>query len=46
MQDMFTGKNSLSPANKLLIRCTWAGTSAFTTSGYGSDSDWAPGSCA
>jgi len=34
--------NSLSAANKLSIRCAWAGTSAFT-SAYGSS--WAPGSC-
>ena len=35
---------SLSNANKLLIRCAWAGTSAFASAGYGSS--WAPGSCA
>ena len=35
--------NSLSNANKLLIRCAWAGTSAFTSAGYGSS--WGPGSC-
>eukprot|EP00964_Phaeocystis_antarctica_P037461 scaffold21386_cov55-Phaeocystis_antarctica.AAC.1 len=34
--------NSLSDANKLLIRCAWAGTSAFTSQ-YGSS--WGPGSC-
>eukprot|EP00964_Phaeocystis_antarctica_P164741 scaffold143429_cov48-Phaeocystis_antarctica.AAC.1 len=34
------GANSLSNANKLLIRCAWAGTSAFP---YGSS--WGPGSC-
>ena len=28
------GKNSLSNANKLLIRCAWAGTSALATAGY------------
>eukprot|EP00964_Phaeocystis_antarctica_P066715 scaffold40374_cov61-Phaeocystis_antarctica.AAC.1 len=36
--------NSLSAANKLLIRCAWAGTSAFASAGYGSS--WGPGSCA
>ena len=35
--------NSLSNANKLLIRCAWAGTSAFASAGYGSS--WGPGSC-
>jgi hypothetical protein len=35
--------NSLSAANKLLIRCAWAGTPAFASAGYGSS--WAPGSC-
>ena len=35
--------DSLSTANKLLIRCAWAGTSAFASAGYGST--WAPGSC-
>jgi len=40
---MFYGANSLSNANKLLIRCAWAGTSAFASAGYGSD--WGPGSC-
>merc|ERR1712194_157925 len=35
--------NSLSDANKRLIRCAWAGTSAFASAGYGSD--WGPGSC-
>ena len=34
---------SLSNANKLLIRCAWAGTSAFATAGYGSN--WGSGSC-
>ena len=34
---------SLSDANKLLIRCAWAGTSAFASAGYGSS--WGPGSC-
>jgi len=34
---------SLSAANKLLIRCAWAGTSAFTSAGYGSS--WGPGTC-
>ena len=35
--------NSLSNANKLLIRCAWAGTSAFASAGYGSS--WGPGTC-
>ena len=35
--------NSLSAANKLIIRCAWAGTPAFASAGYGSG--WAPGSC-
>ena len=33
----------MSDANKLLIRCAWAGTSAFASSGYGSS--WGPGTC-
>ena len=32
--------NSLSAANKLRIRCAWAGTPAFASAGYGSG--WAP----
>ena len=36
--------NALSAANKLLIRCAWAGTSAFASAGYGSS--WGPGNCA
>ena len=40
---MFEGAASLSAANKLLIRCAWAGTSAFASAGYGSS--WAQGSC-
>jgi len=44
MQWMFQGANSLSAANKLLIRCAWAGTAAFAYAGY--DSSWAPGNCA
>eukprot|EP00964_Phaeocystis_antarctica_P096613 scaffold62890_cov81-Phaeocystis_antarctica.AAC.2 len=35
--------SSLSDANKLLIRCAWAGTSAFASAGYGSS--WGLGSC-
>ena len=31
---------SLSDANKLLIRCVWAGNSAFASAGYGES--WAP----
>merc|ERR1712085_164198 len=41
---MFYDANSLSAANKLLIRCAWAGTSAFASAGYGSS--WGPGNCA
>merc|ERR1712194_459906 len=44
MRYMFEGANSLSDANKRLIRCAWAGTSAFASAGYGSS--WGPGSCA
>jgi len=44
MKAMFSGANSLSAANKLLIRCAWAGTSAFASAGYGSS--WGPGICA
>jgi surface protein len=33
----------LSAANKLLIRCAWAGTATFASAGYGSG--WAPGTC-
>jgi len=44
MDYMFSNANSLSDANKLLIRCAWAGTSAFASAGYGSS--WGPGSCA
>eukprot|EP00964_Phaeocystis_antarctica_P006362 scaffold3454_cov68-Phaeocystis_antarctica.AAC.4 len=35
--------HSLSDANKLLIRCAWAGNLAFDSE-Y--DSSWGPGSCA
>merc|ERR1711935_1225698 len=41
---MFRGASSLSGANKLLIRCAWAGNSAFASAGYGSSS-WGSGSC-
>jgi len=40
---MFEEANSLSNANKLLIRCAWAGTLAFEQAGY--DSLWGPGNC-
>merc|ERR1719424_73412 len=43
MGNMFKSADSLSDANKLLIRCAWAGTSAFASAGYGLN--WAPGSC-
>jgi len=43
MYAMFAGASALSTANKLLIRCAWAGTPAFARFGYGSS--WAPGSC-
>jgi len=39
---IFEEANSLSNANKLLIRCAWAGNSAFD---YEYDSNWGPGSC-
>merc|ERR1712086_360848 len=32
---MFHSASSLSGANKLLIRCAWAGNSAFASAGYG-----------
>merc|ERR1712194_32607 len=44
MQEMFHNANSLSDANKLLLRCAWTGTSAFASAGYGSS--WGPGICA
>jgi len=44
MASMFAATPSLSDANKLLIRCAWAGTSAFASAGHGSS--WGPGSCA
>merc|ERR1711935_116245 len=44
MSYMFYYANSLSAANKRLIRCAWAGTSAFASAGYGSS--WGPGTCA
>ena len=34
----------MSDANKLLIRCAWAGNAAFVSAGYDA-SDWGPGSC-
>ena len=43
MQSMFNAATSLSAANKLLIRCAWAGTSAFASAGYGLS--WAAGTC-
>jgi len=51
MNRMFNDANSLSAANKLLIRCAWVGTAAFDSAGYVSSwapyvSGWAPGSCA
>ena len=36
---------SLSDANKRLIRCAWAGTSAFASCGYNSCSGWGSGTC-
>jgi len=44
MRSMFRYASAFSDANKLLIRCAWAGTSAFASAGYGSS--WGPGSCA
>jgi len=43
MHYMFDNANALSAANKLRIRCAWAGTPAFASAGYGSS--WGPGSC-
>merc|ERR1740124_844575 len=43
MVQMFHNAASLSDANKLLIRCAWAGNSAFASAGYGSS--WVLGSC-
>eukprot|EP00964_Phaeocystis_antarctica_P107658 scaffold72338_cov51-Phaeocystis_antarctica.AAC.1 len=43
MRYMFNAAPSLSDANKLLIRCAWAGTPAFASAGYGSS--WGPGTC-
>jgi len=43
MAEMFGDANSLSSANKLLIRCAWAGTLAFEQAGY--DLLWGPGNC-
>merc|ERR1711935_310401 len=46
MNAMFYSASSLSGANKLLIRCAWAGNSAFASAGYGSSSySWGSGSC-
>jgi len=42
MSQMFRNANSLSAANKLLIRCAWTYNTEFT-SRYGSS--WAPGIC-
>merc|ERR1712106_91395 len=44
MRSMFRYASAFSDANKLLIRCAWAGTSAFDSAGYGSS--WGPGNCA
>ena len=38
-----TQATPVSAANKLIIRCAWAGTPVFASAGYGSN--WAPGSC-
>merc|ERR1719247_2352131 len=42
MSDTFDGTSALSDANKLLIRCAWAGESAFDSE-YGSS--WVSGTC-
>ena len=39
------GANSLSNANKLLIRCAWAGTSAFNSGARKGSGSWPSGSC-
>ena len=50
MSKMFQAADSLSAANKLLIRCAWAGTPAFVSliAGYGPGGRWRwpSGSCA
>jgi len=43
MRQMFAQAIFLSNANKLLIRCAWAGTLAFARAGY--DLLWGPGNC-
>merc|ERR1712086_957418 len=44
MNAMFYSASSLSGANKLLIRCAWAGNSAFASAGYGPSSySWGSG---
>ena len=43
MRWMLADTLSLSDANKRLIRCAWADTSAFASAGYGSS--WGPGTC-
>jgi len=44
---MFKNANALSDANKKLIQCAWAGTSAFVYAGYGpgGSAGWPLGSC-
>ena len=42
MSDMFQATSSLSDANKLIIRCAWAGNSAFDST-YGAG--WVSGDC-
>ena len=44
MGQMFYQANAFSDANKLSIRCAWAGTFAFASAGYGSS--WVSGHCA
>ena len=44
---MFYNANSLSAANKLLIRCAWAGTAAFDSNARFNSGTWpSTGSCA
>jgi len=43
---MFNAANSLSAANKLLIRCAWAGTAAFNSNARLGSGTWpSTGSC-
>jgi len=45
MRGMFNEANSLSDANKRLIRCAWVGTSAFGFYYWGTWGPWDSGTC-